>query len=91
MSFQERVRNWLGITTISARLADIPSRALLASIEAKNRDRHAELLRILRVLEMKMQIEHVGRKENVIPSDWDQVQAMELQKMLQNPPKKEEN
>ena len=44
-----------------------------------------EVLERLAKIEAKLLIQHVGRRENTEPSDWDGVQAMKLAEMLANP------
>lgn len=85
MTLKERVRSWLGVNILIRQNADLAPKTLVAGCEAKNRERHAEVLERLNKIEAKLMIQHVGRKENTEPTSWEAVQVQELAKMLKNP------
>ena len=85
MTLQQRVRNWLGINTLLVQSSALAPKTLVASVEQKTRERHAEVLERLAKIEAKLLIQHVGCRENTEPSGLGRRSGYEPAEMLANP------
>jgi hypothetical protein len=83
MRFKLWLRKFLGTD-------DVPSLTMFKAMELKQKERHDELFGILMRVEQRMIIEHVGQKRDFAAPvmDWEQAQAMMLQRLEEeNEPK----
>jgi hypothetical protein len=94
MSFRARIRRWLGIDDLVLALSDVPSVEMYKAMELAQKERHRVIMEALARIEGRMVSSHVSQPRNFTPPtlDWDTVQAIAAQSLIDNPePQHKEN
>ncbi len=89
MSMTAKVRAWVW-RMMSLDL--LPTAAMLNALEQREQDRHKAMMGMLNRVEQRMINEHIGaqpRGFSVPVLDWDTVQTIAMQSLIENPPKEE--